>query len=171
MGIFDRFKKKTEAGNEFLLFDNYPFKLAVIQQLMYEQEALGSKYNGGDRYFETYTDVAEASEEESINRLKPYIEQGNLFFSELNIPCSLANKITELYVGEELDAYYQINPQWIDFDEYFEDGKAFDITDISEREIRQFPKLKVITFNMYHEPPEELVNKIKSWGIEVNLQG
>lgn len=63
--------------------------------------------------------------------------------------------------------YYQINPQWMDFDEYFEDGKDFDITDISERELRQFPNLTSITFNMYHAPSGELVEKLRSWGIEV----
>lgn len=76
----------------------------------------------------------------------------------------------ELYVGEELDVYYQINPQWMDFDEHFEDGKDFDITDISEREIRQFPNLAIIIFNMYHTPPKALVEKLKSWGIEVRVQ-
>lgn len=161
--------KSTEPEKEFLIFDNYPFKLAVIQQLMYEHPLLGDKYSGGDRYFEVYTDAAEVSDEESISRLKPYIEQGNRFFRELNIPRSLADKVTELYSGEELDIYYQINPQWLDFDDYFDDGKDFDITDISEREIRQFPNLKTITFNMYHTPSEELIQKIIGWGIEVNL--
>ena len=69
MGLFDRLKKKDETKDDFLLFDNYPFKLAVIQQLMYEQEVLENKYKGGDRYFEIYTDAAEVSDEESINRL------------------------------------------------------------------------------------------------------
>ena len=169
MGLFDRLKKKDETKDDFLLFDNYPFKLAVIQQLMYEQEVLENKYKGGDRYFEIYTDAAEVSDEESINRLKSYIEQGNNFFKKLKIPCSLADKVTKLYVGEELDVYYHINPQWLDFDTYFEDGKDFDITDISEREIRQFPNLASITFNMYHAPSEELVKKIMGRGIEVHL--
>lgn len=95
--------------------------------------------------------------------------QGTQFFRDLNIPLSLSGEITELYIGAESDVYYQINPQWLDFDEYFEDGKDFDIMDISEREIRQFPKLASITFNMCHTPPEELVQKIVGWGIEVHL--
>ncbi|MCI9608982.1 MAG: hypothetical protein HFG07_01980 [Oscillibacter sp.] len=45
-----------------LLFDNYPFKLAVIQELMYEQSRLGKPYRkGGDQYFERYPDAAEVS--------------------------------------------------------------------------------------------------------------
>ena len=34
MGLFGRLKKKDETKDDFLLFDNYPFKLAVIQQLI-----------------------------------------------------------------------------------------------------------------------------------------
>lgn len=165
MGLFDRFQKNAEESA--LQFDNYPFKLAVIQKLMYGQPLLGTPYRGGDQYFKEYPDFAEVSEEESVRRLEPYIQRANRFFQELKIPGSLAERIVELYVGEELDVYYQINPQWMDFDEYFEDGKDFDITDISEREIRQFPNLASITFNMYHAPSGELVEKLKNWGIEV----
>lgn len=166
MGFLGRLGKAREES--MLQFDNYPFKLAVIQELMYEQSLLGKPYQGGgDQYFEQYPDAAEVSEEESIRRLEPYIQQTNQFFRELKIPRSLAEYVTKLHVGEELEVYYQINPQWMDFDEYFEDGKDFDITDISERELRQFPNLTSITFNMYHIPSGELVEKLKSWGIEV----
>ena len=167
MGLLDRFKKKEKPEDDFLIFDHDPFKLAVMQQLMYDLELLGDKYTGGDDYFARYKDAAEASEEESIKRLKPYIEAGMRFFREYPVPRSLAEKVTRLYMGEENEIYYQINPQWEDFDEYFEDGKDFDVTGISERELRQFPNLKSIFFNMYHNPPEELVRKLESWGIEV----
>ena len=114
----------------YLIFDNYPFKLAVIQQL---------------------------------------IEQGNHFFESLNIPRALADKVTKLYVGEELDVYYHINPQWLDFEEYFDDGADFDILAISERELKQFPNLKSIVFNMYHTPPDALISQLEESGIEVGL--
>ena len=68
-------------------------------------------------------------------------------------------------MGEELEIYYQINPQWGDFDEYFEDGKAFDITAVTERELKQFPHLKQFVFNMFHDPPEELIQQLNQWGI------
>lgn len=163
-------KNEELTENEFLLFDNYPFKLAIIQLLMYDLELLGSKYLGGDEYFETYKDFAEVSEEESINRLKLCIERGNRFFMDLNIPCSLADKVQNLLVESSQDVYYQINPQSMDFDEYFENGKAFDIIDISEKEMKQFPNLQSITFNMYHTPPEKLLKKLESFGIIMNPQ-
>lgn len=187
MGLLDRFKKtaarqekpprntepqekgpggKTPAGG-YLVFDNLPFKLAVVQKLMYEQQLLGEKYRGGDAYFERYDDVEEVSDEESLARLKPYITQGSAFFHGLNIPASMAGEITELYVGEELEIYFQINPQWLDFDGHFE--KDFDITAVSEREVRQFPNLRSVTFDMYHTPPERLVEQLRGFGLEVTV--
>lgn len=157
--------------NEYLIFDNLPFKLAVIEVLMYEKKLLGEPYNGADEYFERYkSDYVTVSDEESIRRLQEYIDRGNKFFSELKIPRSLAPKIHYLYVGEELSVYGNINPQYLDFDEYFDSGAAFDITDISEREIKQFPNLKGFTFNVYHDPPEALIRRLENWGIEVNPQ-
>lgn len=169
MGFFGKIKKDKSLEEGFLAFDNFQFKLAVVQVLMYEKGLLGTPYNGGDQYFDEYADVADVTDEIAIERLKPYIEKGTHFFEELQIPCSFANEVTEIYVGEELDVYYHINPQWIDYDDFFEDGKDFDIVDISEAEIRQFPKLKSITFNMFHEPPMELVEKLQKWDIEVNI--
>ncbi|WP_251317742.1 DUF6892 domain-containing protein [Flintibacter muris] len=170
MGLLDRFKRNTAPAEEFLVFDNLPFKLAVVQKLMYDEALLGEKYRGGDEYFERYDDIEEASEQESLARLKPYIQRGNRFFQALQVPVSLAGKITELYVGEELEIYFQINPQWLDFDEFFQDGAAFDILDISERELKQFPNLTSITFGMYHTPPAELVKKLEGFGIQVTAE-
>lgn len=156
---------------EYLEFDNLPFKLAVIEVLMYEHKLLGEPYNGADEYFERYeADYVTASEEESIRRLKEYIERGNKFFFELKIPCSLAPGIRFLYSGEEMKVYGNINPQYLDFEKYFDWGADFDITDISEREIKQFPNLEGITFNMYHDPPKELICKLEGWGIKINHQ-
>ena len=156
--------------DEYIEFDHLPFKLAAAQVLMYDLKLLGEPYSGGDEYFEVYKDdYAEVSDDECIGRLKPFIERGMKFFAELNIPRSLAPRIQYLYVGEELDIYYNINPQWLDLDEY-DDGSAFDITDISEREIKQFPNLKGITFNMHSDPPAELLRKLEEWGIEINPQ-
>ena len=179
MGLLDRFRKKpapvpepvkhsTPGDERFLVFDHLPFKLAVAQKLMYEQTLLGDKYRGGDEYFKTYADVEEASEEESFARLKPYIARGNTFFHALNIPTSLAEKVTELYVGEEMEIYFQLNPQWLDFGERFE--ADFDITEVSEREVKQFPNLKSITFNMYHTPPEKLVKQLEGFGLVVTVK-
>lgn len=158
------------AEDEFLEFDNLPFKLMVAEVLMYQLKLLGEPYKGSDEYFEKYkADYVTVSDEESLRRLQPFIERGTKFFTELKIPRSLAPKIHYLYTGEEMNVYGNINPQWLDFEEY-DDGAAFRITDISEREINQFPNLKGITFNMYLDPPNELLRKLESRGIEINPQ-
>lgn len=137
---------------------------------MYRLKLLGEPYNGGDEYFERYkADYAAASEEESLRRLEEYIERGTKYFTGLKIPRSLAPKIRYLYTGEEMSVYYNINPQWLDFKEY-DDGAMFAIIDISEREIKQFPNLEGIIFNMNLDPPEKLLRKLKCWCIEINPQ-
>lgn len=170
MGLFDRWKKQTSPeppeGGPYLEFDSFPFKLAVAQELMYEQKLLGEPYRGGDEFMERYAaDLETASEEEAIRRLLPHIEAAEAYFQALNIPAALAKRVRKLYVGEELDIYFQINPQWGDFDEYFENGKAFDITAITERELAQFPNLKEFLFNMYNAPPEALLQQLHQRGI------
>lgn len=156
--------------SEFLVFDNLPFKLTVIEVLMYQLKLLGEPYNAMDEFFERYAeDYLTVSEEESLSRLEEYIERGTRYFSELQIPRELAPKICYLYTGEEMSVYGNINPQWLDWEKY-EDGAMFAITDISEREIKQFPNLEGITFNMYLDPPEELLRKLEDWGIEINPQ-
>lgn len=156
--------------SKFLVFENLPFKLMVIEKLMYERRLLGEPYNAADEFFERYEAYClTATEEEQIKIIEKYISRGVKFFTELEIPCSLASEITELYSGEELKVYSNINPQWLDLRQY-EDGAMFTVTDISEREIKQFPKLKRITFNMYRDPPDTLLSKLEAWGIEVNPQ-
>lgn len=155
---------------EFLVFDNLPFKLTVIEVLMYELKLLGEPYNASDEFFERYAeDYLTVSEEEALRRLDEYIERGTRYFTELKLPRSLAPQIHYLYTGEEMSVYGNINPQWLDFEKY-EDGAMFAITDISEREIKQFPNLKGITFNMYLDPPEELLRRLEGWNIEINPQ-
>lgn len=156
--------------NEFLVFDNLPFKLMVVEVLMYEQKLLGEPYNAADEFFERYEAFClTATEEEQINVIEKYIARGVKFFTELEIPRSLAAEIRELYSGEEMNVYANINPQWLDIKQY-EDGAMFTVTDISERELKQFPNLKSITFNMYRDPPDALLQKLENWGIAVNPQ-
>jgi len=169
MGLFDRFRKQektAEPQGPYLEFDSFPFKLAVTQVLMYDLHLLGEPYHGGDAYMERCADDLETvSDEASIQRLLPHIEEAEAYFKELKVPAALAGHIEKLYVGEELEIYYQINPQWEDFDEYFQDGKAFDITELTEREVRQFPNLKEFFFNMPNDPPEALLHQLRQWGI------
>lgn len=150
----------------YLKFEHLPFKLTVIQVLMYDKKLLVPEYLGGDLFFEQHPDFDELPEPEAIARLEQHIQEAAAYFQELQIPCALAKEIRSLYTGDELDVYYHINPQWLDYDEYFEDGRMFDITEISESEIQQFPNLKAMQFNMVHDVPSALIQKLHQWGIE-----
>ena len=162
-------KKKEESQQEFLVFDNYPFKLAVIQILMYDLK-LVEKFHGGDDYFEKYKDVSNVSDEEAVKRLVPFIERADEFFREIKIPQELSKYIKgDILISENDEIYYQINPQFLDYDEYFSMEEFF-IKDISEREISQFPHIKSITFNMGTEIPQSLAEKLRGLGIEVNTE-
>ena len=90
-------------------------------------------------------------------------------YEELKIPSSLAPQVKKVYLGDECSVYYNVNPQWQDYDDYFENGKMFMITDVSENEMKQFPNLKTFIFNMYDEPAPELVAKLKKHGYEVEV--
>ena len=97
-------EKPAPVEEEYLEFDNFPFKLAVIQELMYEQKLLGEPYRGGDEFMERYAgDLETVSEEMSIQRLLPHIAEAEAYFQELKVPASLADRVEKLYVGEELD--------------------------------------------------------------------
>ena len=110
---------------EYLEFEHLPFKLTVIQALMYDRKLLLPEYLGGDLFFENNPDFGDLPETEAIARLEQHIQEALAYFQELKIPGSLADEISFLYSGDEMDVYYHINPQWLDYDEYFEDGKPY----------------------------------------------
>lgn len=173
MGLFD-FLRGKKAGSEaetsgdgFIRFDNLTFKLAVIQELMYEQKLLSSIGEFGDQFFEKYPDYASVDESEEIKRLEAWSKDILSRYEELKIPAGLAPNVKKIYVGEENSVYYNVNPQWQDYDDHFENGKMFMITDVSEEEMKQFPNLKTFIFNMYDAPSPELVAKLKKHGCEV----
>ena len=79
MGMINDSVQNTTPVEPVLIFDNYPFKLAVIQQLMYESDLLGDKYYGGDQYFETYGDVSHIPERVCLDRLETLGIEVDLF--------------------------------------------------------------------------------------------
>lgn len=179
MGLFDFLRGKkagaetSDQGQEdsFIKFDNLTFKLAVIEELMYQQQLIKSTGESGDKFFEKYPDYVDTDEDEEIKRLEAWSKEMLAFYEDLKIPANLAKNVKKVYVGDENKVYYNINPQWLDFDDYFENGKMFMITDVSEEELRQFPNLKTFVFNMYDEPAEELVEKLNKHGCKVQIGG
>ncbi len=166
--LMDLFKRK-KPESEYLVFDNIPFKLAIIQSIMYDSNLMGEIYDGKGEFRRQYRNRDAYGEMEEVERLRPYIKKGYTYFSELRIPSRLAVNVRELNIGESSEIYHQINPKWPDLEDYLHTERLFDITDISEREVRQFPNLRSITFDMYNTPPDRIVSKLLSWGIGVDI--
>jgi len=117
------------ALTEKLIFKNFNFKLAIINHLMYEKKLLKPKFDIEDFVKKNGLDLEEVGFEP--------IPQAIEYFKELEIDKSLGEKVgkMEFWGGNEI--YRQI---W-----WFWDGECdyFDITELTEEELKQFPKLKV----------------------------
>lgn len=166
----DRFRKslhivydpiKTEITQNYaiqntdeacLVFDTFNFKLAVINELMYEQEILKP-------HFDIY---------EYMDFKKTYLnlETGEnvmaavKFFEELPIPVTYADKVTKICMDGGDEIYQNIAPSWDGEDE------RFDIDTVTERKLRQFPNLKSMT--LITMELEKLQKICGNCGIEVS---
>lgn len=121
----------VETDEACLEFDNFNFKLAVIQELMYEQEVLKP-------YFDIYDYLKfkkSRANTESYKNVKPAVD----FFKNLKVPISLADKIENINMDGGNEIYINICPMWDGEDE------RFDLTNVSLKELKQFPNLKHMT--------------------------
>lgn len=143
--------KIKKCKEEVLEFDNFNFKLAIIQVLMYDLEVL-------EPYFDIF-DFAEQYEGkeidvESYEPIRPALN----FFKKLPIPKRLAEKVEEIDMyGSEI--YMNIIPQWDGEDGYF------DLNQISVNELKQFANLKKAT--IMSENYDEVSQVFKNFGIDV----
>ncbi|MDO4880913.1 MAG: hypothetical protein Q3983_06505 [Capnocytophaga sp.] len=122
-----------KIGEECLSFTDFNFKLAIMQELMYNQEVLQPKFDVYD-FCEDYS-KREIDPEDYYERMIPEVKR---WFNEYPIPVSFASLVTELYFDGGNEIYSQLIPSW--------DGESsiFNIKEITEEEIRQFPNWKVI---------------------------
>lgn len=111
-----------------LAFDTFNFKLAVVNELMYNQEVLKP-------YFDIYDYMAFKKANWNLETDKNVRAAVN-FFKELPIPASLADLVTEIKMDGSDDIYMQIAPEW--------DGRdsRFDFYKLTESELKQFKNLK-----------------------------
>lgn len=142
----------VEPDEECLEFDNFNFKLAVIQELMYEQEVLKPYFDIYD-----YLDFKKSrANTESFKNVKPAVD----FFKNIKIPVSLADKVQSINMDGGNDIYINICPMWDGEDD------RFDLTKVSLEELKQFPNLKHITV-MATDGVEGVQSVAKELGIEV----
>ena len=116
---------------ECLVFDTFNFKLAVINELMYNQEVLKP-------YFDIYDYMAFKKAHWNLETDKNVRAAVN-YFKELPIPARLADYVTEIDMDGADDIYMNIAPEWDGRDE------RFDFNKLSESELKQFKNLKKMT--------------------------
>ena len=124
------FYNDMEEG--YLQFDNFNFKLAIIQELMYDINVLQPEF---DIYEFAKEYKGEAIDTESETVIEPALE----YFKNLQIPKSLAKEVGAFYMDGGNEVYMNIIPQWDGEDGYF------DLNDVSLTELRQFPNLTEAT--------------------------
>ena len=124
------FYNNMEEG--YLQFDNFNFKLAIIQELMYDINVLQPE-------FDIYEFAKEYKGEEIDTESDTVIEPALEYFKNLQIPKSLAKEVGSFYMDGGNEVYMNIIPQWDGEDGYF------DLNDVSLTELRQFPNLTEAT--------------------------
>lgn len=142
--------KIKKCKEEVLEFTDINFKLAVVQQLMYEKKLLEPIFDIY-RFAELYDGSPIDTESEKI--IKPALN----WFKKLPVPKRLAAEIETLCSDGGDEVYMNLIPQW--------DGKddVFDIKSITPDEIKQFPNLKSVSIFA----DGEVLEVFKSCGIQV----
>ena len=126
----DDFYNNMEEG--YLQFDNFNFKLAIIQELMYDINVLQPEF---DIYEFAKEYKGEVIDTESETAIEPALD----YFKNLQIPKSLAKEVGSFYMDGGNEVYMNIIPLWDGEDGYF------DLNDVSLAELRQFPNLTEAT--------------------------
>lgn len=139
-----------------LKFDNFNFKLCIIQELMYKKDLLLPKFDAYE-FAEEYDKREIDIDEEGYEPIEEIVE----WFKKLEIPVSLASNIEEIIMDGGNEIYTQIIPFWDGEDDYF------DVKDISENEIKQFHNLKRIIL-LPSKDNANLIEKLKKYGIEAD---
>lgn len=139
-----------------LKFNNFNFKLCIIQVLMYKKNLLLPKFDAYE-FAKEYENREIDIDEEGYEPIKEIVD----WFKKIEIPVSLASNIEEIIMDGGNEIYTQIIPFWDGEDDYF------DVKDITEEEIKQFPNFKKITL-LPSENNAKLIEKLKKYGIEVD---
>ena len=149
------FTTSCDGCSEYLIrsiFDTFNFKLAVINELMYELEILKP-------YFDIY-EFMEFKKTHWDLETGENVEVAVQFFRDLPIPVTDADKVTTIYMDGGNEIYLNIAPLWDGEDD------RFDIDNLTERELRQFPNLKSMT--VITTELEKLQKICGNCGIEVS---
>ena len=141
--------KLPQPGGEQLVFEHLPFKLAVVQELMYGQGLLKPEFDVHE-FARDYA-AREIDPDDYYDEMIPEVEA---WFTALPIAKSLAAHVQRLYFDGGNDIYLQLIPQWDGEDE------QFNITALSPQELAQFPMLReVVGTHWLSEAAQQLLRE------------
>ena len=149
----DKWKLPQPVGEQ-LVFEHLPFKLAVVQELMYGQGLLKPVFDVHD-FARDYA-AREIDPDDYYDEMIPEVEA---WFAALPIAKSLAAHVQRLYFDGGNDIYLQLIPQWDGEDE------QFNVTELSEQELAQFPKLREVVGSHWLSP--EVIALLQRRGVAV----
>lgn len=127
-----KWKHAATAEPEITLA-SFPFRLAVIQELMYEQHVLEPRF-----------DVYDFAQDQGSRSFDPdevgyeMIPSVRTWFRKLPIPARLAQRITTLVLDGGNDIYLQLIPQWDGEDD------SFVIKTLKEEDLAPFTRLTTV---------------------------
>ena len=133
--------KLPKPQGAVLSFSHLPFKIAVVQELMYQQERLKPQF-----------DVHDFARNHAARDIDPdsyyfeMIPEVKAWFEGLPVPASLAEHVERLYFDGGNDIYLELIPQWDGEDDQFK------VTELSEQELAQFPNLREVVGSHWLSP-------------------
>ncbi|RSN54482.1 hypothetical protein DMH01_36785 [Amycolatopsis sp. WAC 04182] len=135
--------------SQSIRFTDPNFKLAVVQELMYNQELL-PKFDLGQYAAEKGFTYDSGSVEA--------VPEALAYFEALEIPAEFAEKITEIEMDGGNEIYLQIAPNW--------DGEdsLFDVDEFAD--VDHFPHLKSMT--LLYTGNDEALETLRARGIEAD---
>lgn len=144
----DKYNFKPIDG-EKIEFADFNFKLAIIEDLMYNKELLQPKFDVFE-FVELFDKRVIDTDEEGYEPIPEVVD----YFKKLEIDKKLAEQVTEIYQDGGNEVYMNIIPYWDGEDDGFNIGNYEDF--------KHFPNLKKMT--LFENDPKVYEN-LKSQGI------
>ena len=136
---------------QFATFQDFNFKLAVIQVLMYEKNIIEPRFDVwafAEQYAQRRIDVDDEGYE-----IIPEVKQ---YFEELAVPSAALTDIEELFQDGGNDIYMQLCPFWSGEDDIFNIQSAADAS--------LLPNLKSVVL-FHDETGDRILQEFRSRGI------
>lgn len=163
LDVYIGFKPERPQSNEnynitipdepCLEFDTFNFKLAIIQEIMYNQEVLKP-------YFDIYDYMIFKKAHWNLETDKN-VRAAVKFFKDLPIPVKFAEFVEKIEMNGDDDIYMQIAPEWDGRDE------RFDFNKVTPRELEQFINLRKMLIFGNEQDAEKLRKMCTPLGIVV----